>query len=101
MLGKIVINKKEENTAIKFTSYNTYKDYGFDIIEMLTKHKEHAVSVCHNIQRIVIVDDYNNIADQLLNWGLDEMGLDMADITISDEQVILDLDAQSVKVKRK
>lgn len=93
MLGKIFINKEVNKTAIKFTSYSTYKNYGLDIVEMLTKHKEHTISVCHNMRRIMVADDYNNIADQLLNWGLDEMGLDMADITISDEQVILDLDA--------
>lgn len=88
MLGKIFINKEVNKTAIKFTSYSTYKNYGLDIVEMLTKHKEHTISVCHNMRRIMVADDYNNIADQLLNWGLD-----MADITISDEQVILDLDA--------
>lgn len=93
MLGKIFINKEVNKTAIKFTSYSTYKDYGFNIVEMLTKHKGRTISVCHNMRRIMVADDYNNIADQLLSWGLDEMGLDMADITISDEQVILDLDA--------
>lgn len=93
MLGKMSINKEKEYTTIKFASYSTYSRYGLDIIEMLTKHKGRTISVCHNMRRIMVADNYHDVADQVLNWGLDEMGLDMADITISDEQVVLDLDA--------